>query len=409
MTTLDRGQKRDAAKIIAALSCTKLGDALINPKTVLTWLLTQMGTSGAVVSLLVPIRESGSMLPQLFVSGWVKKFPRRKHVFVTGAIAQALAVAAMGAVALLLPPTLAGVAVVVALSLFAIARAFCSISGKDVLGKTIPKGARGRINGLSATVSGVISTGAVLVLMVVRDDVDARAIAWVLLGASVLWLLGAAIYGFITEPDDETREDVPSSDVVGRLRLVKDDPLFRRFIIVRTLLLGTALGSPLIVVMAGEKGGGMLSLGAFVIAGGVATATSSVLWGRLADRASHLAMSFGGLVSAVVGAGVALLAWWSPDGSDHPLVWPGLFLLFNIGYAGVRLGRKTWVVDAAEGDRRTDYVSAANTIIAVMILVLGGLFAPLQSWSPLIPLATYSGLCLMGALVALGLKLDGKV
>lgn len=406
MADLDPSQKRNAVRIVSALSCTKLGDVLINPKTVLTWILTQLGAAGGLVSLLVPIRESGSMLPQLFVSGWVKKVRRRKHVFVAGAMVQALAVAGMGAVALWWSPTAAGIGMLVAVAIFASARAFCSISGKDVLGRTIPKGARGQVSGAAATISGVVSTLAALGLILIKEDSGARMLAWVVLGASLLWVVGGWLYSGVDEPADENGEDGESVGILGRLALVKEDARFRRFIIARVLLLGTALASPLWVVLAGRQGGGMMTLGAFVIASGIATTTSSFLWGRISDKASHLAMALGGFLAAAVGAAGWTIGYLDPEWANQPFLWPGVFLLFNIGYAGVRLGRKTWVVDAAEGDRRTDYVSAANTIIAVMILVLGGLFAPLQSWSPLIPLAAYSSLCLLGAFVALGLRLD---
>ena len=401
MAELDKSQRRDARRMITALTCTKLGDALINPKTVLTWMLTQLGTSSAVVSLLVPIRESGSMLPQLFISDWVKRARRRKYVFVVGALMQAVAVVAMGAVALLLPPTTAGLVMLAAVAVFSGARAFCSISAKDVLGKTIPKGARGRVTGLAATISGVVATAAALALMAIKEESAARTLAWVVVGASLLWLLGSFFYGRIDEPADEPVDDEASEDLMGRLRLVRDDVLFRRFIVARSLLLGSALASPLLVVLAGKQGSSMLALGAFVIASGLATATSSFLWGKLADRASHVTMALGGFITAVVGAAALAIGWWGPEWAQRPLVWPAIFLLFNLGYAGVRLGRSTWVVDAAEGDRRTDYVSASNTIIAVMILLFGALAAPLQAVSPLVPLAAYSVLCVVGGVVAL--------
>lgn len=408
MNETDPIRKRNAMRMIVATSCTKLGDVLINPKTVLTWLLTQMGVAGAVVALLVPVRESGSMLPQVFISGWVKRFRYRKRVFVAGALAQAAAVATMGAVALLMPPTVAGVCMLVAVALFAIARAFCSISSKDVLGRTISKGTRGKVGGIAATVSGVLSTAAALLLITVKDESSVRIVAWLVLGVSVLWVIGAGLYGRIDEPAGEPEEKPVSEGISGRMRLLGDDPLFRRFVVTRFLLLGSALASPLLVVLAGRSGGALVSLGGFVIASGVATASSSFLWGKLSDRASHLAMSFGGFGSALVG-GLALgIGWTSPDWARHPLVWPVLFLLFNVGYAGVRLGRKTWIVDAANGDRRTDYVSAANTLMAVAILALGGVASPFHAMSPLIPLAGYTAMCVAGGAIALGLRIGDR-
>lgn len=406
MPDLNSSQKRSAAMIIIAQSATKLGDVLTNPKTVLTWLLSSLGVSGAILSMLVPIRESGSMLPQLFISGWVKQARTRKWVYVGGAVAQALSIAAMGLAALLLTPALAGAVVLLALAAFSIARAFCSISAKDVLGRTIPKGFRGRVGGVSNTASGIISAAAAVTLIFFRPDGSAQFLAWIILGASFLWLIGAGFYAAVAEPipDEIPAVSNVKEGIANRLRLVKADPHFRTFIIARSLLLGSALASPLIVLLGQKHGASLGCLIGFVVASGLATASSSFLWGRLADRAGRLAMAWGGFFAAGIGAVSCLLAYWSPDCLQNPFVWPAIFLLFNVGYAGTRLGRKTWVVDAVEGDRRTDYVSASNTLIAVIIIIIGAINAPLQAWSPLVSLGLYSAFCLIGGLVALRLK-----
>lgn len=394
--------------IVVAQSATKLGDVLTNPKTVLTWLLSSLGVSGAVLSMLVPIRESGSMLPQLFISDWVKRVRKRKWVYVGGALAQAVAIAGMGLAALLLPPRLAGLIVLVALMVFSIARAFSSISSKDVLGRTIPKGFRGRVGGISNSVSGVLSAVAAVSLLALRGDSGGEFLAWLVLGASLFWVLGAAFYAMVAEPvpDEEKGSPAIKEGVMARVKLVRKDPLFRTFIIARCLLLGSALAAPLLVLLGQRSGASLGSLVGFVVASGVATASSSFLWGRLADRSGRLAMAWGGFVAAGVGGGACLLAYWSPDWVGHALVWPVVFFFFNIGYEGVRLGRKTWVVDAAEGDRRTDYVSASNTLIAVAVLMMGAVNSPLQAWNPTASLALYSLLCVAGGVVAL--RLGGK-
>jgi len=407
MAELDPAEKRHATLLISAQTATKLGDVLTDPKTVLTWLLSALGAPGAALSMLVPVRESGSMLPQLFISDRVKRVSRRKWVFVGGALAQALAVAAMGAAAWWLEPAPAGWAVLGALALFAVARAFCSISSKDVVGRTIPKGFRGRIGGIANTISGVLSAAAAVWLLLRREQAPVDFLAAVVLGASLLWLLGAALFALIREPLPEDKDGTQDAEGwIERLALVRDDALFRRFVLARGLLAGSALASPLLVVLAQRGDGALASLVGFVIAAGIAKTTSSFLWGKLADRAARLSMAAGGFTAAAFGAASILVAWRLPAADTHPALWPALFLGFNVGYAGVRLGRKTWVIDAVEGDRRTDYVSASNTLIAVLILGLGALNAPLQAWAPLASLAAYTLLCLAGAALALRLDRD---
>ncbi|MCB1281355.1 MAG: MFS transporter, partial [Salinibacterium sp.] len=46
-------------------------------------------------------------------------------------------------------------------------RSLCSISSKDVLGRTVPKGTRGQINGLSTMSAGIVAITLGLVLRLV--------------------------------------------------------------------------------------------------------------------------------------------------------------------------------------------------------------------------------------------------
>jgi len=56
-------------------------------------------------------------------------------------------------------------------------------------------------------------------------------------------------------------------------------------------------------------------------------------------------------------------------------VWmfPAFFFALGVAHSGVRAGRKTYLVDLAGGVKRTDYVSVSNTIIGVVLLLVGGL------------------------------------
>ena len=49
---------------LTSLALTKTADGLIDPKLVLAWLLDAIGSPGFLVGMLVPVRESGALLPQ---------------------------------------------------------------------------------------------------------------------------------------------------------------------------------------------------------------------------------------------------------------------------------------------------------------------------------------------------------
>ena len=63
-----RSTGRNGLLQIVANTLQATGDQVVNAKTVLPWALTAVGAPPAVLALLVPVRESGSMLPQAAMS-----------------------------------------------------------------------------------------------------------------------------------------------------------------------------------------------------------------------------------------------------------------------------------------------------------------------------------------------------
>jgi len=58
-------------------------------------------------------------------------------------------------------------------------------------------------------------------------------------------------------------------------------------------------------------------------------------------------------------------------------VFVGAYFLLTLLHSGVRVGRKTYVVDVAEGDLRTTYVAVGNTAMGIILLVVGGISSAL--------------------------------
>ncbi len=75
---------------------TKLGNAIANPKTTLAWVTTAVGAPSFVLGFEVPIRESGSMIPQLFIGNVIRRLAVRKWVWVAGSLGQGLCIIGIG-------------------------------------------------------------------------------------------------------------------------------------------------------------------------------------------------------------------------------------------------------------------------------------------------------------------------
>ena len=156
---VDAAEARNGVIHVISLTLTKTADALIDPKLVLSWLLTALGAPGAMIGLLVPIREAGALLPQLALARFVEASSQRKRFWSAGSAAQGVASLGIAVSALLFTGFLAGSLIIAFLSLLSVARSASSVSYKDALARTIKKRRRGAITGLAMfEISGLFGT-----------------------------------------------------------------------------------------------------------------------------------------------------------------------------------------------------------------------------------------------------------
>lgn len=386
---------------IGALAGSKLADGLIDPKLVLAWLLTHLGAGAFCGSLLVPVREAGALLPQLFTAVAIHGMAQRKWAWAAGALGQGLMAALIVGIALTMQGPAAGGAVVLVLGALAVARSVCSVSYKDVLGKTVGRNRRGTATGMAAALAsvGVIVFAGLLILGVVdRETLVISAIAL----SAMLWTAAAAIFATMPEEPQPDRRGKDDAQSIAFLRVLAEDAQLMRFIVVRGLLVGTALAPPYLVLLSRGENGDVATLGLLVLASAVASLFSSFVWGRMSDRSSRKVLIWSGLSGALalmlaVGCvlmGVAYQIW------AIPAVLFGLM----IAYHGVRQGRSTYLVDMAPEDQRARYTAISNTVLGVVLLVAGAGFAALATWSILAVVSLFAAMCAAAAVLAIGLE-----
>lgn len=124
----------------------------------------------------------------------------------------------------------------------------------------------------------------------------------------------------------------------------------------------------------------LATLAFFMAASGLASFISGPFWGRLADLSSRQTMIFAGAGASVICLAVVSIALLAPQALQHVLALPVLYLLLTISHQGVRVGRKTYLTNMAEGDQRTVYVSVCNSIIGAVLLFVGFLTALISLW-----------------------------
>ena len=383
--------------ILASYVFSKLGDAIASPKTTLAWLATAVGAPAFVLGFLVPIRESGSMVPQLFIGSVIRRLAIRKWVWVLGSVGQGLCIIGIGLTGIYLEGSDAGWTILVLISIFSVARGFSSVAAKDVIGKTVARPKRGQLTGWSASAAGLLTVGiGVMLMMPLAGSYEQSYLGVLLIGAGCLWFLAAAIYARVGEHAGETEGGRNALESIRRLGLLARDKPFRRFVTTRALLMCSALSAPFYVALAQNNfGSPAYLLGAFVAAAGIASLVSAPLWGRFADRSSRQVMIVAALITASVGLATFAFDRWLPEIAGTAWFLPMAYFILSVAHSGVRVGRKTYVVNLASGNQRTDYVAISNTTIGVLLLLVGsvGSLAPIITNGGVIGLLALMGLC----------------
>jgi hypothetical protein len=388
---------------LGANVCTKVGDELASAKLVLPWLLSAAGAPAYFIGLLVPIREALSLLPQLFVAAAIRARAIRKWYWVGGSVVQGACVMAMAAAALLLEGAAAGWAVVFLLIVFSLGRGVSSVAAKDVMGKTVSKTRRGTLTGYATAAAGLVTIGAGAWLQF-RDGAPGHAggLAGLLLIAGGLWLLGAALFAGVREQPGATEGGGNAGRAaLASLSLLVTDGPFRRFVITRALLVATALLVPFYAALAREASdGGLGGLGALLVAAGIASTVSSGFWGRMADRSSRDVLRIAATIAGLLSLAVAGWHFAGEPGLQGSAVVVAAFFVIGIAHAGIRIGRKTYLVDMATAQTRATYVAVSNTAIGVVLLA-GGVFGLIADRiGPAGTIGVLGLFCLAGALGA---------
>lgn len=400
--TAEQTQMHNQKVHTQALSMTRWGDGLVDPKLVLSWVLTSVGAGPLWVGLLVPVREAGALLPQLYSASKLRQFAVRKWWWVIGSVVQGVMVLVMALSALLLSGNTAGAVIVGCLTVFAVARSACSISYKDVLGKTVDKSRRGAVSGAASSVSalGVLAFGLLLVFQVF----DQRMIVFsALFLATALWMLAAWRFSTLVESPSEISDTARDPVMRAYLGYLFKDTELQKLIVVRGLLTATAVAPPFLLLLAQVGNTNLLAqLGGLVVASSFASFVSGRIWGGLCDLSTPLVLAGSGLMSVVF----LLVALWGVGSGLYTTLWflPAVLFGLMVSYQGVRLARNVHLVNLANEETRAAYAAISNTIIGVVLLATGLFGVLAEVYSVALVVWVLAGMSLAGGLLGFSLK-----
>ena len=352
--------------------------------------MLSIGAPTWMVGWLVPIRESGALLPQALLSFYLRDHSKRHIVWRAGMIIQTLSVACI-LLALFMASSgatnsaVSGAIVLIALILLSLGRSSCSLTVKDMEADVAEKGERGNLIGMASTISGVATLAVALPLLLVSEALDKRMLMGIIgFSASVFALTLVCMWPIKT--DVKVGKD---SDSNTRVFSVNFDSTVYKFIFVRGLFVHSALVAPYFMIQKEESAANLLPV--YIVAEALATLISSLIWGKVADKSARLTLQIAGAMALVACIGLLV------SNSESLVSSAALFFVLSIAHAGVRTGRKTYSLDVKEGQERTELVGFSNTSIGLILLAFGSLYAALT------PVLTFSVVYVMAAMIALAI------
>lgn len=387
----------DHFRIALSLITNKVADLLISPKTTLPALLSYSGAPMYLSALLVTIRESGALLPQILLAKMLDNVCNRHIAWRCGALLQLICTLLMLLAAFSLEGLAAGICIVAMLTLWSVSRALCSLTMKDIQGKHVKKGQRGGLIGIAGSVSSAISVVVALMSIFVhqnQSDMDTSKllfIAGVSVSAQIVSLIALWPLKTIIKTGDSNQTSLFNNTLGSTLGI-------KRFIIMRGLLSHSALVAPLFTLA--YKGNMLSFVGFLILAQACAGLLSSAIWGKFADKSALLTMRVAASIALLSCMFLVFLVFFDSYLLNEKYVVVSLFFILSVGHGGVRIGRKVYSVDIADGQNRTEFVAVSNSAVGVFILVAGVIYTALSAFSILFTMGVMTMGLLSGILMS---------
>jgi MFS family permease len=391
-----------------------LGNAFVDPFTVLPVFITTFGGSSILVGFVSATFFAGWFLPQVFVANIAQARRRVLPIYTAAAAFRFVGFAGAGASVFLLDPGQRGLilfCVCAGLSVNALAAGVAAVPFLEITSKTVPVNKRGAFFAGRRVIGGILGIIAGLVIAaVLKGDPGAMwartsvfqlverfvtTIGWtnlefphdygllIIIGA-VISTAGVVAYLFVHEPDAiHVARATPLRDHLAEgMRLLKRMPDYRTFLWMRVFYQLTAMAYPFYATYAYTRlGFSQASVGVFVSVWVGAGVLSNAVWGRLLDRKGNRIVFVATAAMGVV-APLAMLVLSSRQAPAAAWLSTAVFavvvstFLFN-GFArsGRFIANQTYLLESAPPKQRPLYVGFMNSLSFPFMLspILGGL------------------------------------
>jgi len=406
---------------------TQLGMNLTHPSLVLSVFVRVLGGSNALVGSLSAIRFGGWFLPQFLVASWIQPQQRKVPVAVVMEVVRVAIYATLGVLAYNLGHSRPRLLLGIFFALFILSRLAAGTGGlarMDAIGKVIPPSRRASFFALRSFWGGVAVFGAGFLVRYVLDETHGWPFPFnftLLFALSATCFLAALLIfaqikeqpGPAGQPHHSLKEQLTRAPT-----LLRGDPTFRRYVLVRVLLNMTRLSAPFYPIFALDVLKAPASMvGFYMSAMTLARILSNLLWQRFDQaKGTHLLIKTAALLTALEPLMAVALPWLMQltgftvqrNGLLPAYLFTIVFVVAGSTQSGRGIGLMALLLDIAPDAERASYIGLVNTVLGFVSLlsILAGAVIDRLGFRPIF--FTASGLLLLGYMATLGWEVEAR-
>ncbi len=367
-------------KISAAGALFQAGSAAVDSATVVAGLVHHLTGSAYAVGTASAVLRLGWLLPQVVVGFLAQRVERRMPFYVVGAFGRA---GCLALIALLFAIVGGSASVWIAGGFLALWTLYAFVSGivavpyNDIVGRSIPSGARSRMLAWRFFGGGVLALGVAAVihrLLATETPVTAYALIFAL--ASGLMFLSSFSFVSAGEPPTPPKREAVAANfrrfLEDGLSVLRSDARFRLFLYTQWLGGATLMALPFYVVAAIDFGLGVKEVGILLGAQTAGSLASNAMWGGIGDRFGKLALlrAVGGL-RLVPPLGTLALFVVVADLAQPTilLAFAVLFVFIGALVNGMTIGYLGYLMEISPDDRRPAYSAYFNALASPAALM----------------------------------------
>ncbi len=357
--------------------------------------ISHLGASSFLVGLAVSMNRLGFFLPQIFVANYAAVRPLNKPILLLGARIYTYSLAAMVPLMLILSTRAPLAALALFFLLYSISCAGDGVQALpwvDILAKSIHGTRRGRLVGYMQALGGIAAFGmAALVAWILTRAWLAFPINYILLVllAALVSFGSLKVLSLLVEPAKNTSEiRQPLKEYLRSIpNMVRANPGFKRFLLVRCLSQSYSLAAPFYVTYAIDVLGAPKGImGGFIAAQMAGLIVGGIFLGYMGDMVGNSWSVRLAITASLAAPAVGLSMAYGPPGTSFsgPVILFFLILYFFLGtsLAGLWMAMQNYLLDLVDPNSRPTCVGLTNMLVAPVsfLPMLGGIIVVLAGY-----------------------------